>query len=146
MEPGRAIDDIQHYDEPNADFASGWQRFGNYFIDALVIRFAQTLLAMYLFSSFDPFFAITMFLISYFAYYTILESTFGKTIGKWITNTEVRNFEDIGKITVQQALLRSLIRVVPFEPLSFFGSERGWHDKWSNTVVVRSNSITASAI
>lgn len=69
-------------------------------------------------------------------YYTVLEATTGKTVGKLITQTKVVNDQgqipDIGTI-----LLRSLCRFIPFEAFSFLGSDgSGWHDKLSNTRVI----------
>jgi uncharacterized RDD family membrane protein YckC len=61
-----------------------------------------------------------------------------KTPGKFLTKTvvidEYANKPDFGTL-----LLRSFARLVPFEPFSCWGDtySRGWHDKWSNTWVVK---------
>lgn len=70
-------------------------------------------------------------------YYAISEWSTGKTVGKFLTGTKVVNEE--GKSpTFSQALARTLIRYVPFEFLTFFGSEtRGLHDRWANTYVIK---------
>jgi uncharacterized RDD family membrane protein YckC len=70
-------------------------------------------------------------------YYAVQEGIWGRTLGKWITGTRVLN-EDGSVPRFKQILGRSLARLVPFEPLSFFlfGQEPvGWHDYWSNTRV-----------
>ena len=71
-------------------------------------------------------------------FYTLLEYlTGGKTIGKYVTKTRaIRN--DGGRLTFRDALLRSLSRIVPFEPFSYLGDngQSGWHDKWTDTRVV----------
>ena len=68
-------------------------------------------------------------------YYLFMESVFGRTFGKLITGTKVIDLE--GKRPSFLTLLgRSVARIVPFEPFSFLGSERGWHDRWSDTRVV----------
>jgi uncharacterized RDD family membrane protein YckC len=68
-------------------------------------------------------------------YYTFMESTLGRSLGKLITGTKVINLE--GKRPKPLTILgRSFARLVPFEPFSFFGNERGWHDRWSDTRVV----------
>ncbi len=40
------------------------------------------------------------------------------------------------KIKFEQALLRTIIRFIPFEFLTCIG-ERAWHDKWTKTYVVK---------
>lgn len=69
-------------------------------------------------------------------YYFIMElSTNGRTIGKYITGTKTISI-DGNKPTTIQLIYRSLSRIVPFDPISFFG-ETGWHDSWSETRVVK---------
>ena len=68
-------------------------------------------------------------------YYVFFESVFQATPGKMFSRTRVIT-ESGGKPSVGQIVMRTLIRFVPFEPFSFFGSSRGWHDRWSKTRVV----------
>lgn len=69
-------------------------------------------------------------------YYTIFEATTkGRTLGKFITGTQAIK-EDGSNITWKDAFIRSLCRLVPFEPFSTFGV-LPWHDSWSKTVVVK---------
>jgi uncharacterized RDD family membrane protein YckC len=69
-------------------------------------------------------------------YYTFFETvTKGRTIGKMITGTRAVK-EDGSNITPREALLRSLCRIVPFEPFSAFGGYP-WHDKWTGTKVIK---------
>ena len=69
-----------------------------------------------------------------YLYYFLFELFFQATPGKFILNTRVKARPGVELDTARIAL-RTLIRLVPFEPFSFFFSE-GWHDKWSKTVVV----------
>lgn len=72
-------------------------------------------------------------------YYFLFEATLGRTPGKFLTGTRVVSTNG-GRPSAAQILGRSLARFVPFEPFSFlFGGNppRGWHDKWSNTRVVK---------
>ena len=77
-------------------------------------------------------------LILYPIMYAICEYFWQKTPGKFLTKTvvidEYANKPDFGTL-----LLRSFARLVPFEPFSCWGDtySRGWHDKWSNTWVVK---------
>jgi len=72
-------------------------------------------------------------------YYTVMEATTQRTIGKYISGTKVV-MEDGSKPTIGTVLLRSLCRLIPFEAFSFFGDpSRGWHDTITNTYVIDVN-------
>jgi len=77
--------------------------------------------------------------LSYFVYvlyFTLAEGlTKGRSLGKLITGT-VAIKEDGSAFTWKDALMRSLCRIVPFEPFSAFGYAP-WHDKWTQTTVVK---------
>ncbi len=69
-------------------------------------------------------------------YYFIFELAFQATPGKLFTKCMVVN--EYGKrASVLQILGRSVIRLIPFEQLTFLGeSSYGWHDKFPKTYVV----------
>lgn len=69
-------------------------------------------------------------------YYILFEYlTKGRTIGKFITGTVV--VKEDGSVPVFNDILkRSFSRIVPFDAISFLGSN-GWHDSWSETKVVK---------
>jgi uncharacterized RDD family membrane protein YckC len=70
-------------------------------------------------------------------YYVVQEGLWGWTFAKLITGTRVVNAENGTRPSLWRILGRTLARLVPFEPFSFFGKEpRGWHDRWSGTRVV----------
>lgn len=78
-------------------------------------------------------FSALIFVTFYFLSELLLD---GKTIGKFITKTKVLT-ETGEKPASDQLLKRSLIRAVPFEAFSFLnGADNGWHDKWSETIVI----------
>jgi len=71
------------------------------------------------------------------AYYTGCETLFGRTLAKLVTGTRVVS-ETGDPATFRQVLIRTLCRMVPFEPFSCLGDPPvGWHDRWSGTRVVR---------
>lgn len=134
--------------------ASKSKRFANYIIDRIlfylffaVIGFIIAIIAELLGSEetlqflydlenisslLDTLITTIIFLIFYF----ILESTSQRTIGKLITQTKVV-LENGEKPSIETIIIRSLCRVIPFEPFSFFGNiPRGWHDTISKTYVV----------
>ena len=118
--------------------ASQGTRFANLFID-LVVRFVLSAFlggAMSLLELHHEIFRYGVLLLTMLGYYVVCESLFGWTVGKLITGTRV--VTNTGhRPSFLQILGRTFARFVPFEPLSFFGSATGWHDRWSGTRVVR---------
>ena len=136
-------------------YASQGQRFLNFLIDNIVMRYTVTyvvgfsvgFIMAYFFPDLMHRFVYEretsiVFLISYIValfdyivYYTILEKLLnGKTIGKLITGTRAIR-EDGGELTFKDALLRSLCRLIPLEVFSGFGVP--WHDSITHTMVVK---------
>jgi uncharacterized RDD family membrane protein YckC len=73
---------------------------------------------------------------TFLAVFTVIEgSTKGKTLGKLITGTRARKINGEA-LSWKDAFMRSLCRLVPFEPFSAFGGFP-WHDRWTNTIVTR---------
>lgn len=69
-------------------------------------------------------------------YYLLMEILTARTIGKYITGTMVVDYYG-NKASSQHIAMRTLCRFVPFDPLSFLGEDgKGWHDKWSQTLVI----------
>lgn len=83
-----------------------------------------------------------IFLVSFFGYYVYMETRYQKTIGKFITKTKVVNLDGT-KPTLGTIVSRTLCRLIPFDRLSFLFATAGFHDKFSNTTVIKdaSNSI-----
>ena len=146
-------EDIVQY----ADASTG-QRFLNYLIDVILMQYGLgwltgTLLAEFLLFA-SPETAYTLFgedqssmeiilasymlsILNYLIYYTFCEKLFkGYTVGKLITGTRAIR-EDGKELTFKNAILRSLSRMVPFEPFSAFGGSP-WHDRWTKTRVIKS--------
>ncbi|MHC2067746.1 RDD family protein [Bremerella sp. T1] len=73
-------------------------------------------------------------------YFILMESVFGRTIGKLLTGTKVVG-ENGEHPHVMQVVGRTFARLIPFDPQSFKEDtgRRGWHDTLSSTVVVLSN-------
>lgn len=82
--------------------------------------------------------------LSLLVYYTFFETLFkGRTIGKMICGT--RAVTDEGEImTFGTVLKRTFCRMVPFDAFSYLGGyAHGWHDKWSDTMVVNESEYQA---
>jgi len=140
------------------EFASTGQRFLNYLIDALLMQYGLGLATGYLLAralmAFAPDLAYSLFIeggtgnflllnyllsiFNYLLYYTFCEKVFrGYTLGKLITGTRAIR-QDGKELLFKDALLRSLSRAVPFEPLSIWFGDGLWHDRWTKTMVIKS--------
>ncbi|MFN0036419.1 MAG: RDD family protein [Saprospiraceae bacterium] len=136
------------FDEPQEeemlDIADTGKRFVNYLIDRILLQvFVVVGFVLLDFGRSEyeepPSGLLTNLALGYFltlCYYMLLEGAFnGKTLGKLITRTRAV-CEDGSPLTWNKAALRSLCRLIPFEPLSFFAGSVGWHDSLSKTFVV----------
>ena len=120
-------------------------RFGYYFLDVIAVYLIQIIFGIIIGiallagrSSISPGVNIIIQLVSlaaWFFYYAIFETYVGGTVGKLICGYTVIN-NRVERISFGQGMLRTVIRMVPFEAFSCFG-ERGWHDKWAKTYVVK---------
>lgn len=77
--------------------------------------------------------------VSRVVYYTFFEVLFNASPGKFLTNSIVVT-KQREKLDITSGILRSLYRSVPFESFSFLGNEDGWHDKWSETKVLKTKT------
>ena len=138
--------------KPQYEYATNSQRFANFLIDSfacLIFNFFMSsiidIILLFtvkdidlrrLFAS-DIYVSNLINLIGFVLLYTLMEgASKGRTLGKIITKTRVINY-DLEPITWKDAFMRSIIRFVPFEPLSIYFGDAIWHDKWSKTYVVR---------
>lgn len=110
--------------------------------DALIEIFSENLRTEVFGISYENRFAIFVFIflisiiqsVIFMGFYEYL--TKGVTLGKLITGTKAVN-QDGTNITIGTAFLRSLCRIVPFEPFSALTTPcYPWHDKWTKTFVI----------
>jgi uncharacterized RDD family membrane protein YckC len=136
--------------------AATGQRFLNFLVDNLVMRYALNWATGYVVGYFlamtaPQFYSdiidnqgfnyyAVLILVGYFnfiVYYTFCEKVFkGYTLGKLITGTRAIR-EDGQELTLKDAFLRSLARCVPFEAFSIWFGSGLWHDTWTKTMVVK---------
>lgn len=130
--------------------AGSGKRFANYFVDIISFYIVFFIIA-FIVLSLNPALAdripdddagfnlvdrlVTLLL--YGMYMGIVEALFrGRSIGKLITGTKVVN-HDGSAISPQTALVRGLVRAVPFNAFSALGMPcYPWHDKWTKSYVV----------
>lgn len=140
---------LNEFSEPTFEYASAGQRFVNYIIDLIIFYVLMFIVGIFIgiaavagvastesiaITILTYVFAIAFFLL----YYTLLEGSKGKTLGKLVSKTKVVT-EDGTPMTYSKAFVRSLSRLVPFEPLSVFFGLKMWHDQWTNTMVIKDN-------
>lgn len=97
-------------------------------------------------NSFDKAQNFLFWTILMFLYYSTLEILFARTLSKYFTRTIVVMI-DGSKPSPIDILGRTLVRIVPFEYLTFFRARKlGWHDELSKTFVVRKEKLEQSII
>lgn len=116
-------------------------RFLNFAIDSVVFGFFVFGMAT-LFQeqvSQDVFRSICI--LCYFLYFFLMESIFGKTIGKIFTKTIVVTKDHYQKPSIIQVFIRTISRLIPFYFLSYLVTGKGMHDHFSKTILIQPNSI-----
>jgi uncharacterized RDD family membrane protein YckC len=116
-----------------------------FFVLAVIEEMGYRINSEELFANASEFQQTVIVYLLFFGYYTCCEGFFGRSFGKLITGTKVVTLSG-APLTIRSAMLRSFIRLLPFEALSFFGSfgygvGSGWHDKWTSTRVVDLRAI-----
>ena len=79
-------------------------------------------------------------LVILFFYYLITEMYFSRTFGKYFMKTMVVK-HDGSRPNMKSVMIRTLSRLIPFEPFSFLTANRGWHDTLSVTYVVKKHEF-----
>ncbi|MFV8376359.1 RDD family protein [Flavobacterium sp. LB1P71] len=80
-------------------------------------------------------------LVILFFYYGLTEMYFSRTFAKYFTETLVVK-HDGSKPNMKSVIIRTVSRLIPFEPFSFLaGDSRGWHDTLSVTYVVKKHEF-----
>jgi uncharacterized RDD family membrane protein YckC len=149
------------YTIPNYILASKTTRALNFVIDVIFIKIIGVIiyfLAAFIaydakynsllnwFDSFDKIQNLLLWSIIIFLYYSIFEILIARSLSKYLTKTIVV-MEDGSKPKPIDILGRTLLRIIPFEYLTFLrGRNPGWHDEYSKTFVVRKDKLTQSLI
>jgi uncharacterized RDD family membrane protein YckC len=74
--------------------------------------------------------------VAFFGYYIFMEYKYQKTIGKLITKTKVLR-ADGDKAQLGDIIARTFCRLIPFDRLSYLFTSNGFHDRLSNTTVIK---------
>ena len=133
-------------------YVTGWPRFGHFLLDRVfyyifAVAFGVMLGiiigllggARWIGSMNNTLLDLILYVIVYPLYYIVLEGSTQASLGKLILKRIVVN-EYGDKPTFKQIVGRSYARLVPFEQFSCF-AEKGWHDEWSKTFVIRKKDL-----
>ena len=104
-----------------------WAMIISFIVDLIYIAEDQGTLQMVVYTNFT---------ISFFTYYIMLEYKFQKTLGKFITKTNVMTKEG-GKPELGDIIRRTFYRLVPLDQFSYLFTRNGFHDFLSSTTVVK---------
>ena len=116
--------------EENELIASEGKRFINFILDYILILILSFVVAGFFGST-----NTLLILLVVFMYYFAFEAGIQKTPAKFVTRTKVVML-DGSKPDIASIAKRTLIRFIPLEPL-FPKERKWWHDRWSNTQVIR---------
>ena len=117
--------------------ASFTSRFLNALIDGLIFYGVNYVVFLLPLGSLSTVLALLIVPV----YYIVMEFRFQQTIGKMATNTKVIDPHG-NPPSLSSIVIRTLVRYVPFEFLTFIDSPIcGWQDKWSKTYVVKVQDI-----
>jgi uncharacterized RDD family membrane protein YckC len=122
---------------------SSLTRFLNFIIDGIVWFIIVAILTVQL----SPKDAVQMllgyfiFFTSFIGYYAFMETKYQKTIGKFITKTKVVT-KNGTKPNVGDILRRTFCRLIPFDRVSYLFTQNGFHDRLSETIVIKDEKLT----
>ncbi|WP_299123106.1 RDD family protein [uncultured Winogradskyella sp.] len=128
----------------DSNIVSSGIRFLHYIIDFtityLLILIIFIILGLFINPTSNSFIGSLLTLITvlgtFFAYYSVMEIKFQKTIGKFITKTKVVKI-DGNKPTASEIIIRTISRLIPFDGISYLFVKNGLHDYLSKTKVIK---------
>ena len=116
------------------DTRDSGHRFLHFIVDLYIVPGAVSYVLLMYQNYLPQSLVIVLIYFSYVGLYIVLEHFFQKTVGKFLTRSVVID-EYAKKPPFATILLRTVIRFIPFEPLSMKDG-RCWHDRWTDTYVV----------
>lgn len=134
---------IEEQEEFDFKKVSSLTRFIHLIVDTIAF-FILTMIFAFIFGLFIhptdqnkmTFMGYLMLAFGFFGYYVFMETTYQKTIGKFMTKTKVANTNgtrpELGDI-----VRRTFCRLIPFDRISFLFTQNGFHDRFSNTTIIK---------
>jgi len=122
---------------------TSWTRLIHFFVD-LIAFFLIALILSLVVDLFLPtpdqgtltLIVYGLILIAFFLYFVYMEYKYQKTIGKFLTKTKVV-MTDGRKPELNEIFIRTVCRLIPLDRISFLFTKNGFHDRLSNTTVIK---------
>jgi uncharacterized RDD family membrane protein YckC len=129
---------IEKQKELNTNKVSALTRFIHFIVDTIVWLIIAAILTFPLNAKDDlqMLLGYLLLFISFMGYYTFMETKYQKTIGKFMTKTKVVN-KNGSKPEVGDIVRRTFYRLIPFDRISFLFAPNGFHDRLSNTTIIK---------
>ena len=134
---------IEEQKEFDSKKVSSLTRFIHFIVDTIAFFIVTMIFAFILGLFINPTDQSIMTLIGYlmlavgfFGYYVFMETKYQKTIGKFITKTKVVN-KNGTKPEVGDIVRRTFCRLIPFDRISFLFTANGFHDRLSDTTIIK---------
>ena len=112
-------------------------RFTNFLIDNIIFTIFSFVFLHYFADKINRESAAAILFFCYFLYYFLQELAWKKTIGKYITNTIVVSKVPNEKYFIWQILIRTLLRFIIIDTLSYLFTKKGLHDFLSKTETIK---------
>ncbi|NOR86397.1 MAG: RDD family protein [Bacteroidales bacterium] len=107
-----------------------------YLIVALILSFVIELLAVRQEPLTIHLPSYGILILAFFLYFVVMEYKFQKTVAKFLTKTKVV-MNDGSKPELNEVFLRTACRLIPFDTVSYLFTRNGFHDRLSNTNVIK---------
>lgn len=129
---------IEKQKELNSNKVSALTRFIHFIVDTIVWLIIAAILTFPLNAKDDlqMLLGYLLLFISFMGYYTFMETKYQKTIGKFMTKTKVVN-KNGSKPEVGDIVRRTFYRLIPFDRISFLFAPNGFHDRLSDTTIIK---------
>lgn len=110
-------------------------RFINFVIDTILYTILIVVLIIVLNNNVDQQYIKWISVVIYFLYYFLFEYFLKQTPGKIITKTSVVSLTQNKNSGFLQIFLRTIMRFIPLDIISYLFSYRGFHDRISKTSI-----------
>lgn len=115
-------------------------RFTNFIIDTSIFLVLVMVVVILFLKNSEPIHRKLVSMAIYFLYYFIPEYCKGQSIGKMITKSFVVSTKENRRFYFSQIIVRTLVRFIPIDILSYLFFTKGLHDVASQTNVETKNS------
>ena len=134
---------IEEYKRIDSKKVGSSIRFVHLFVDTIAISLLTSIYVFVigLFVDMTDQFVIVIFgnlilATGFFSYYIFMEAKYQKTLGKFITKTKVVT-KNGATPKLGDIVVRTFCRLIPFDHISFLFTTNGFHDRLSDTTLIK---------